>query len=250
MNGIEYYECRIGANVLRGMIHRGTNPSPIIMVHGYFSSNKIGPHRLYYQIAQALNQLGYTVLRVDFSGMGESDGDIKNIHFSNHVSDLLSVIDDVVWRKELCSSGKVHLLAHCIGCCTALTAAHSRMGNVESITLMSPFYPSEYNHRKMLGEECFLAISKNGSGYRNGAYCCKSFVDAAYILTEPVMLELLRMIPANLVISECDDFVALEELITWSDTVPIIGKVIAEANHNYIGPEVRKRLIEHLLCVF
>ena len=96
MCGVEYYEHHRNDIVMRGIIHKGTCPVPIIMVHGYFSSNKIGPYRLYYQIAQALNQIGYTVVRIDLSGMGESDGNIENIQFSDHTSDLLSIIDDVI----------------------------------------------------------------------------------------------------------------------------------------------------------
>ena len=223
---------------------------PIIMVHGYFSSNKIGPYRLYYQIAQALNQIGYTVVRIDLSGMGESDGNIENIQFSDHTSDLLSIIDDVIQQNDLCRFGRIHLMGHCIGCCTVLKAALLRMDSIASITLLSPFIPSKANHIKMLGASNFHAITSNGFGYRKGAYCCNSFIDAAYILTQPVMINLLRTIPANLVFSQLDEFIDLNESIAWSNSIPLKSQVIIDANHNYIGPVARMKLLEHLSFLF
>ena len=220
------------------------------MVHGYFSSNKIGPHRLYYQIAQGLNQLGYTVIRTDLSGMGESDGNIEDIRFSDHITDLLAIIDNVRQRKDLCRTGQIHLLGHCIGCCTVLCVAKASLASVASVTLLSPFIPSQANHIKMLGADNFYTITHNGFGYRKGAYCCNSFIDAAYILTEPPMIDILRTIPTNIIFSEMDEFVDLCESIAWSNSIPLSCQVIANANHNFIGPVVRTELIEYLISLF
>lgn len=232
------------------MIHRGTRPVPIIMVHGYFSSNKIGPQRLYFQIAQALNKLGYTVLRTDLSGMGESDGTIEDISFSDHVLDTETIIHFVLQRKDLCHSGRIHLIGHCIGCCTALKACQRFEQNVESITLLSPFIPSRENHIKMLGRMEYHKIVTTGSGYRKGLFCCNSFLSAAYILTNPLILDMLRCIRKRIVFSEHDEFSSIDDSVNWVNSIPSTYQIIRGANHNYIGPVIRKELIEYLSHIF
>ena len=49
---------------LYGTLHKATTPKkPIIVIaHGYFSSNRIGPHRLYYEIAEKLNEEGFNII--------------------------------------------------------------------------------------------------------------------------------------------------------------------------------------------
>ena len=232
------------------MIHRGVLPSPIIMVHGYFSSNKIGPHRLYYQIAEALNRVGYTVFRTDLSGMGESDGNIESIRFADHSSDLQAIVRHVLHRDDLCRSGCVHLIGHCIGCCTALDVARIFPDNLESITLLSPFIPSKENHIKMLGDKNYEKIMETGYGYRKGAYCCRSFICAAYILTNMVTTNLLRTVRTNIIFSQKDEFSDIDDSIGWSNSIPLSSHIIDNANHNYIGSVVRTNLIELLLDIF
>ena len=47
-NKISYMEINSNGRCLRGMVHHSQTASsiPIIIVHGYFSANKIGPQRL------------------------------------------------------------------------------------------------------------------------------------------------------------------------------------------------------------
>ena len=135
---INYFETQSNGNTLRGMVHIGARETPIIMVHGFFSSNRVGPYRLYMQIAERLNALGYTVFRFDLSGMGESDGSSDCIEFKEHVEDLNHVIRYVCQR---CNTKSVHLLAHCIGCCTATESAIACEEIIRTVTFISPFTP-------------------------------------------------------------------------------------------------------------
>ena len=45
------------------------------------------------RIAGALAELGFAVLRFDFTGLGASDGEFANTNFSSNVGDLLKAVD-------------------------------------------------------------------------------------------------------------------------------------------------------------
>ena len=45
------------------------------------------------RISRALLALGYAVLRFDFTGLGNSDGDFSNTNFSSNVEDLVAAAD-------------------------------------------------------------------------------------------------------------------------------------------------------------
>lgn len=91
MSKTEYFEVESNKKTLRGMKHLSekNDAFAVLIIHGYFSSNKIGPHRLYVNIANQLSKRFCSCYRFDMSGMGESDGDISNIKFNNHVYDIM-----------------------------------------------------------------------------------------------------------------------------------------------------------------
>ena len=72
------------------------------------------------RIARAMVARGYAVLRFDFTGLGNSDGDFANTHFSSNVADLVAAADhlrETVGAPEL-------LVGHSLGGTAALAAAH------------------------------------------------------------------------------------------------------------------------------
>ena len=46
---------------------------------------------------------------------------------------------------------KIHIIAHCMGCCTSLKYAHNNAGKVETLTLLSPFIPKSNNLQRLRG---------------------------------------------------------------------------------------------------
>ncbi|MCI8508466.1 MAG: alpha/beta hydrolase [Lachnospiraceae bacterium] len=238
---IKYYEVISSNHVLRGMIHEGKNKIPIILVHGYFSSNKIGPHRLYFQIADILNRLGYTILRIDLSGMGESDGNIERIEFDDHVNDLLIVTKALMEYKK---SDYIHYIGHCVGCCNVLKSVINRLETVKSITLISPFMPSEHKFVDLLlGEENYKRLMNEGIIYRKGLACKKSFIDAGYLIDDKVIIEQCNRRNLEIFLSEKDELVDLQESIEWTKRFSLSSKIIDEADHNFINLEARRRLL-------
>ena len=72
------------------------------------------------RIARALVARGYAVLRFDFTGLGNSDGDFANTHFSSNVADLVAA------ASHLRGGGDAPdlLIGHSLGGTAVLAAAH------------------------------------------------------------------------------------------------------------------------------
>ncbi len=238
---IKYYEVNSSNCILRGMIHEGEKRIPIILAHGYFSSNKIGPHRLYFQIADILNRLGYTVLRIDLSGMGESDGEIEKIEFDNHVNDLLMAAKALM---EYQKSDYIHYIGHCVGCCNVLKNVLIQFENVKSVTLLSPFMPSEHNFiNLLLGKDNYIRLMNEGLIYRKGLTCKKSFIDAGYLIDDNAVIEQCTKRDLEIFLSEKDELVDLQESMEWVKRFSLSSKIVDGADHNFINPEARRNLL-------
>ncbi len=75
-----------------GILHTPDNLKPgqkapgIVMFHG-FTGNKSEAHRLFVHIARSLSSSGFIVLRFDFRGSGDSDGEFEDVTLPGEVSD-------------------------------------------------------------------------------------------------------------------------------------------------------------------
>lgn len=89
---------------------------------------RVAPHRLYYKMSQQLCELGYTVFRFDFYGLGDSEGEIDE----EFVADLYGsvavgrykedTIDSMNWVEENCGIKKIILSGLCGGAITGMLA--------------------------------------------------------------------------------------------------------------------------------
>lgn len=86
------------------------------------------------RISRALTAKGIAVLRFDFTGLGNSDGDFANTNFSSNIQDLVSAADFL--RKEY-SAPKL-LIGHSLGGAAVLAVAHKVPESVAVVTIGSP----------------------------------------------------------------------------------------------------------------
>jgi pimeloyl-ACP methyl ester carboxylesterase len=125
---------------------------------------RVGPGRLYLPLTDALNRLGFAVLRFDFYGLGDSEGDLQepmladvynHIEVGRHVDDTLCALD---WLSTQRGYDRFILGGLCGGAITALLTAE-RDTRVEAllslgmtVTLASnAATPAEYLTRGELG---------------------------------------------------------------------------------------------------
>ncbi len=94
------------------------------------------------RISKALADRGIGVLRFDFTGHGNSEGDFANTNFSSNVDDLVSA-------SEAMTAGQMSpslLIGHSLGGAAAIMAA-SKISSVQAVaTIGAPSEPAHVSH--------------------------------------------------------------------------------------------------------
>jgi putative redox protein len=91
------------------------------------------------RIAEALAECGIAVLRFDFTGLGASEGEFANTHFSSNVADLVAAADHL--RHTLLAPAL--LLGHSLGGAAVLAAA-GRIPEARAVATIAA--PSDPGH--------------------------------------------------------------------------------------------------------
>lgn len=108
------------------------------------------------RISRALAERGIGVLRFDFTGLGNSDGDFANTNFSSNVADLVAAANYLRQRYE----SPALLVGHSLGGAAVLVAAHS-LPEVAAIATIGA--PATAGHLTHLIEDRLDDIRTRGS---------------------------------------------------------------------------------------
>lgn len=93
-------------------------------------------------ISKALNRQGIAVLRFDFTGLGESEGEFANTNFSSNVDDLVVAAEFMAEQME----APAILVGHSLGGAAVLQAAH-RIPSAKAVaTIGAPADPQHVTH--------------------------------------------------------------------------------------------------------
>ena len=106
-------------------------------------------------ISRGLTSKGIGVLRFDFTGLGESEGEFEDTNFSSNVQDLIVAAE---YLEENYGPAKM-LVGHSLGGAAVLMAA-AKLKNIEAITTIGA--PSDPVHVKHLFQESIDEIKEKG----------------------------------------------------------------------------------------
>ncbi len=95
-------------------------------------------------ISRALNRHGIAVLRFDFTGLGESEGDFADTNFSSNIDDLVVAADFLTEHYE---APRI-LVGHSLGGAAVLQAAH-RLDSVQAVSTIAAPYDPEHVTRHL-----------------------------------------------------------------------------------------------------
>ncbi len=98
-------------------------------------------------ITEALAQEGIATLRFDFTGLGESEGDFADTHFSSNVDDLVAAAEFLAAEHQ----GPQILIGHSLGGAAVLQAAARIASSRAVATIGAPCDPGHVAH--LLGDK-------------------------------------------------------------------------------------------------
>ncbi len=118
-------------------------------------------------ISRALTNAGFAVLRFDFTGLGQSEGEFADSNFSSNVEDLLAAAN---YLSENHAAPSI-LIGHSLGGTAVLQAAHSIPSAVAVASIGSPANPSHVAHmfegkREELEQAGSVEVNLGGRPFR------------------------------------------------------------------------------------
>ena len=111
-------------------------------------------------IGKALTSNGFGVLRFDFTGLGESEGDFGDTNFSGNVKDLIAAAD---YLNDNYSAPTL-LIGHSLGGAAAIYAA-AQVNSIKAVATVGA--PSNPKHVQRLLQSSVDEIKKNGKAIVN-----------------------------------------------------------------------------------
>jgi hypothetical protein len=131
-------ELVVKGKTLRGMYHypdlQGKYPT-VILFHG-FTGNKLEPHRIFLKLSRLLEAEGLAVIRFDFSGSGESDGDFEEMTFSSEVFEAQQILE-FVSKLPATDPERIGVLGLSMGGAVASVLAGNNPSMVKTLALWS-----------------------------------------------------------------------------------------------------------------
>ena len=240
-NDITSYILHSYPNILRGSLHKGNNEI-VIIVTGYFSANRIGYNSLFFQMADAINAVGYSVLRIDLSAMGESDGNFSKLVFNQHIADLFCVISDLKSRGY----DKIHLVGHCEGCFEAIKVLDF-FDCIKSVVLIAPTILDSEVLTRIIGENGLLDLRQKGHVFRKGLECDQSFFNIDMLELGNICLRNNDHMHIACIMAENDELADNLLVSNWANTYRIHLDVVDNSYHNFTDCDSQKCLFDQVI---
>lgn len=125
------------------ILHRPLDkkPVPAVVVCPGFAGTKCGKYRLFVSLGVALAKQGIALLRFDYRGSGDSEGEFSEATLEGEVSDTLTCINFLAQDAQIDPS-RLGLLGRSFGGIIAALAAR-RHSAIKSLALWAPVFLSD-----------------------------------------------------------------------------------------------------------
>ena len=145
---------------LLGRLELPPNQKPhnfVIFAHCFTCNKNLSAVK---NISRALSSNGFGVLRFDFTGLGESDGDFSDTNFSGNVEDLISAAHFL----ETNYKSPTLIVGHSLGGAAAIFAA-TKISSIKAIATVAA--PSNPKHVQRILQTSVSEIEANGKAIVN-----------------------------------------------------------------------------------
>ena len=238
-------ELDVNGRLLRGNVRMPDSGGPfpaIVFLHG-FTVWKTGPQRLYEEFARAAVGKGYCVIRFDFYGTGESEGEFYEMTIGSEMNETEAIF---AWAKEqpYVDAGNLFLGGHSMGALVAvLTAPRLKPKALFGwSTAMTMYYQAGIRARTMKGP--------TARGWDiDGLELSREFMDEAAGMDFQAMARGYGG-PVLLVHGSCDTDIPVESAYVLQK---IYGEkcqidVVEGANHRFLSLPWKRHVYERTLA--
>jgi alpha-beta hydrolase superfamily lysophospholipase len=145
------------------------NPPVLIMAHG-FTDDKVSDNRIFVRFARKAREKGYAVLRFDFAGSGDSEGDFSDMTVTKEIQDLKSALE-FAHSIPLLTESPIYLVGYSLGGAVALSLA-AMDHRVKGVVCWAPASDLRSVFSTILGEGAILTAQRNKAvACRNDSKC-------------------------------------------------------------------------------
>ena len=240
----------IGVLHVPDSLKKGERAPAIVMLHG-FTGHKSEAHRLFVHVARALCNAGYIVLRFDFRGSGDSDGEFEDMTVPGEVSDAARAVD-FISELDMADPKKIGVIGLSMGGRVAAILA-SKDKRIKFVILYSAALTSlKEKFLKGLGKEDLEKLERGEAVHiGNGWYLKKGFFET---VDSPVPLEVLDKIkvPVLIIHGDSDKVVPLDGAIKGYEMLKNLNDrnelyIIKGGDHVFTRKEHTQEVIEKTL---
>jgi dipeptidyl aminopeptidase/acylaminoacyl peptidase len=227
----------------------------IMMLHG-FTGNKSEAHRLFVQVARKLCEAGFMVLRFDFRGSGDSDGEFENLTVMNEVSDAEMALSFLLRQRKV-DKEKVGVIGLSMGGRVAAILA-SKDERIKFVVLYSAALgPLRKRFLGFIKPEQWQLLNSGESieihdpNVSSGWYLKKEFFETVdYIVPFEVMNKI--SVPVLIIHGDQDPTIPVEEAKKGYDIIKNINSknelyIVKGGDHTFSKKEHTKEVIEKTL---
>jgi alpha-beta hydrolase superfamily lysophospholipase len=163
------------------MIHRaeGVEKAPVVVLCHGFTGDKVGVNQYILHLAKTIEAAGFTAVRFDFAGSGDSEGEFaEDTIVSGWNEDLRSVVSWISRQPEF-KSLPIFLLGHSLGGCVILMYEDKETPIAGRIALAPVMYPVDNFRDTIIGPELWekALLGKTISNFYNKGFSLnKDFV--------------------------------------------------------------------------
>lgn len=235
-------EIRGERGTLRGIVHSCEGPvcGAVLVLHGFFSSTRVGPARLYVQIARRLQRHHVNVWRFDCYGVGDSDGDFADTSFRSELEDYTTLIK----AMRAAEAAPVGLLGHSMGTSLAVMLAQKDT-RIRRVVLISPTLTRISWLRHLFSREQLAELRASGRTVRKGIEINREFIEE--LQSERALKVAATLTEGSTIIyGTADEFYSRDSVRRTARALRSQVIEIDGADHNFLTPGSRDALLKCL----
>ena len=228
---------------LRGIIHKPTISSKsngiVILIHGYFTSTKLGPENLYVQLARIFASYGYEFWRFDSHGVGDSDGEFHESTYKSRIIDY-RIITELALKQH----DNILILGHSAGTSIAIYLSNTYPQNIKTLFLLAPTFGKFTYIDNLISKDIQKQLCEKGFAFRRTQKITNEFIDE--IVSEKNYNEIIKC-KAKCVLfyglkDEYYNLQSINRVTQYMKNHTLIE--ISECGHNFLNNRIA--LFEHI----